>query len=289
MAIQSDNPPEFRVTVFEISKMDCPSEERMIRLALEDESTVKKLSFDLSNRQMRAIHLGDNGKLLERLNLLNLGARIAESRELSEAEGALELSDQPPTIDESQVLRLLLGINASMFAIEIIAGWIAQSTGLIADSIDMFADAAVYGLSLYAVGKTKRLKQKAARFSGYFQMILALGAMGEVVRRFLVGSEPEGSLMIGMAALALVANVTCLVLLAKHRTGEVHMRASWIFSTNDVIANVGVLIAGVLVSLTSSPWPDLIIGSIIAIVVLNGPFRIIRMAQLSTPGTSKGM
>ncbi len=288
MAIQSDSQSEYRLTLFDISKMDCPSEERMIRIALEDEPTLKKLSFDHSRRQMRAIHLGDSEKLLARLNPLNLGARIAESRELNEVDEVLELSDRPQTNDESRVLKLLLGINAAMFAIEIIVGCVAQSTGLIADSLDMFADAAIYGLSLYAVGKTKALKQKAARLSGYFQMILALGAIGEVVRRFVVGSEPEGILMIGMAAVALVANVTCLAFLAKHRTGEVHMRASWIFSTNDVIANLGVIAAGVLVSVASSSWPDLIIGGIIAIVVFNAAMRILRIARTSTPIISKG-
>lgn len=279
MAPQNDTQSEYRLTVFDIAKMDCPSEEGLIRMALEGDSNVKKLSFDLSARRLRAIHTGTNEALLARLSPLNLGARVAESRELSEMEEVLELQDQARSTDESRVLKLLLGINAAMFVIEIIVGWIAQSTGLIADSLDMFADATVYGISLYAVGKAQEHKRRAARYSGYFQLLLALGAIGEVVRRAIMGSEPEGMLMIGMAAVALTANVSCLVLLAKHRAGEVHMRASWIFSTNDVIANLGVILAGVLVRFTGSPWPDLVIGSIIAIVVLSGAIRILRAAR----------
>jgi Co/Zn/Cd efflux system component len=98
-----------------------------------------------------------------------------------------------------------------------------------------------------------------------------------VVRRVLFGSEPEASLMITVAAVALIANATSMWLLARHRSGGAHMKASWIFTTNDVIANVGVIAAAVLVRLLSSPWPDLVVGTIIALVVLNGAVRILRL------------
>lgn len=258
--------------------MDCPSEERMIRMALEDDSSIKQLSFDLPARRLTAVHEGDIPELLTRIGRLGLGAELVESRTYLDTEKA-QASNKTGSADESRVLKLLLGINATMFAIEIVIGWIAESTGLISDSLDMFADAAVYAISLYAVGKAKTEKQKAARLSGYFQMALALGAMAEVIRRFVMGSEPEGLPMIGVAAIALIANATCLFLLAKHRDGEVHMRASWIFSTNDVIANCGVIIAGLLVYFTSATWPDLFIGGIIAAVVFSGAIRILRMAK----------
>ena len=258
-------------------------------MALEGDPAIKKLSFDLSARRLNAVHSGTGETLLERLLPLNLSARILESRELTEVEKELELGDQRTSADETRILGLLMAINASMFLIEIVVGWVAQSTGLISDSLDMFADAAVYGLSFYAVGKSIQHKQRAALISGFFQMALALGAVSEVVRRFVLGSEPQGTLMIGMAAVALIANVTCLFLLAKHRKGEVHMRASWIFSTNDVIANAGVIVAGILVSFTSSALPDLVIGSIIAVVVFTGALRILRVARVSTLATaSKG-
>ena len=78
--------------------------------------------------------------------------------------------------------------------------------------------------------------------------------------------------MIGVASLALIANVSCLFILYKHKGGQVHMKASWIFSTNDVIANIGVILAGVAVLLTNSPYPDLVIGTIVGIIVLRGAF-----------------
>ena len=181
--------------------------------------------------------------------------------------------------DQSRVLIVLLLINAVMFAVELATGLVAQSTGLIADALDMLADATVYAIGLYAVGRSVLAKAHAAHISGWFQVILALGVAMDVARRLIVGSEPVSSFMMGIGALALLANVACLVLIARHRQGEVHMRASWIFSRNDVIANLGVILGGVLVATTGSRFPDLIIGAAITLLVLNGGMHIIRDAR----------
>jgi Co/Zn/Cd efflux system component len=176
--------------------------------------------------------------------------------------------------EQSRVLWILLSINAGMFVAELAAGVLAESTGLIADSLDMLADATVYAIGLFAVGKAASVKVRAASMSGIFQMLLALGVLIEVARRLLFGSEPEALFMIGISVVALVANVVCLALISKHRDGEVHMRASWIFSKNDVIANIGVITAGVLVHALASPLPDLVIGALISFVVLRGGIAI---------------
>jgi cation diffusion facilitator family transporter len=182
---------------------------------------------------------------------------------------------------ESKVLWQLLAINAVMFLLEFVIGWLAQSTGLIADSLDMLADAGVYGIGLYAVGRTLRAKTHAASISGVLQLALAMLVVADVLRRYVVGSEPFGVLMMGVSLIALVANLACLALLARHRNGEVHMRASWIFSTNDVLANLGVIIAGALVYATGSRTPDLLIGLIIALLVARGGVMILREARES--------
>jgi Co/Zn/Cd efflux system component len=166
---------------------------------------------------------------------------------------------------------------AQCFFLEIALGLFAQSTGLIADSLDMFADAAVYGLSLYAVGRAATMKVKAAHLAGWLQLILAIGALTEVVRRFLFGSEPASELMMGVGLLALAANVTCLVLVSRKRDRGAHMTASYIFSANDVIANLGVITAGALVAWTGSAYPDLIIGAMIGLIVMNGARRILQL------------
>ena len=177
---------------------------------------------------------------------------------------------------ERKTLRIVLGINAVMFLFEIVLGWVAQSTGLIADSLDMLADALVYAISLYAVGRSDALKDRAASLSGILQMALAVLVLADVLRRFLYGSEPVSMLMMGVGAVALVANSICLMLIARHRDGGVHMRASLIFSANDVIANLGVIVSGGLVWLLGSRFPDLVIGTVIAGLVLYGGIRILR-------------
>ena len=180
---------------------------------------------------------------------------------------------------ERRTLIILLLINAFMFVTELVLGWIAQSTGLIADSLDMLADAAVYGISLYVVGKGALKQARSAQVSGTLQVILGFGVLFEVVRRVMLGSEPESSLIMAVGLVALLANLACLVLIAKHRDGGVHMRASWIFSTNDVIANLGVIISGALVAFFGSRYPDLIVGSVIALIVIRGGFTILKDAK----------
>jgi Co/Zn/Cd efflux system component len=159
-------------------------------------------------------------------------------------------------------------------------GLISKSMGLVADSLDMLADSFVYGLSLWAVGSTVLRKKKVARLSGYFQLTLALLGIIEIVRRF-IGSEamPDYRIMIGVSIFALIANGICLYLLQKSKSKEAHMKASMIFTSNDVIINTGVILAGVLVLLTQSKYPDLIVGSIVFLIVVKGAFRILKLGK----------
>ena len=142
-------------STFHVPKMDCPSEENMIKLALQDVPGVKSLSFDLANRKLTAVHGAPVAQVLQRLEPLGLGAKLLESDAVM---GDDDEIDPPDNAAEARLLWILLSINAAMFVIEIVMGFIAQSTGLIADSLDMFADAAVYGLSLFAVGRAAALK-----------------------------------------------------------------------------------------------------------------------------------
>lgn len=179
--------------------------------------------------------------------------------------------------DASQkgVLRKLLVLNGIMFVAELIVGIVGQSTGLLADSLDMLADALVYGVALYAVGRSSSLKTNAASLSGAFQILIALGIAADIIRRAITGSDPSSLLMFVVSIVALAVNTWCLKLITKEKEGEVHMRASYIFSKNDVIANSGVILASIIIYLTGSRWPDLVIGAIITIVVLRGGIQIL--------------
>ena len=266
------------VSEFNVPKMDCPSEERMIRMSLEDLNPAVALDFDIPNRLVKIFHRDNLTEVTQRLEALNYGAILNNTQQIDtshydESIESVKLVDKK----EAKILIWLLIINAIMFVTELTVGLIAQSAGLIADSLDMFADATVYGIALYAVGRSSQLKHRAAHISGWLQAILALGVLSEVVRRFVYGSEPISELMMVFGFIALIANVWCLMLIFKSKDSGTHMKASWIFSANDVIANVGVILAGLLVAVTGSAYPDLIIGLIIGLIVLNGARRILKL------------
>jgi Co/Zn/Cd efflux system component len=260
---------------YHISKMDCPSEENMIRMKLEGLQTIKKLDFDIENRNLTVYHSEEDKEILSRLESLNFGAKLTGTGSIDDIEFEVEDS----TV-QSKLLWSVLIINFAFFIIEMTTGLISKSMGLVADSLDMLADSFVYGLSLWAVGSTVTRKKKVARWSGYFQLTLALLGIIEVVRRF-IGSEamPDYRIMIGVSILALIANGVCLYLLQKSKSNEAHMKASMIFTSNDVIINSGVILAGVLVLLTQSKYPDLIIGSIVFLIVVKGAFRILKLGK----------
>lgn len=263
---------------FIVPKMDCPSEERLIRLTLDSIEPSVGLLFDIPARKVRVFHDDNLDEITVKLESLKFGARLENThKSCSTAIANAKAASKANEAQETKILKWLLVINAVMFVVEIVVGWMAQSTGLIADSLDMFADAAVYGLALYAVGHSLKMKLRAAHVSGWLQMILALGALSEVARRFIFGSDPVSTLMMSFGLVALVANVTCLMLIFKNKENGAHMKASWIFSANDVIANLGVILAGALVALTGSQYPDLFIGLFISLIVLNGAYRILKL------------
>lgn len=183
-------------------------------------------------------------------------------------------------MDNSQrrLLWTVLVLNGVMFFVEFIAGWMAESSGLIADSLDMLADTLVYAVSLYAVGKAIKYKVNAAILNGILQTLLALAVLLDVILKLAFGSQPETFVMLSIAGLALLVNIVCFALLYRSRNGDINIRASWICSRNDMIMNVGVIVSAMLVAQLHAAWPDLLIATVIAIIVLHSAIRIIKDA-----------
>ncbi|MFC0446289.1 cation transporter [Pseudidiomarina halophila] len=188
--------------------------------------------------------------------------------------------DTQAQIDSAQrkLLWTVLVLNAVMFFVEFIAGWIAQSSGLIADSLDMLADALVYSASLYAVGKTLKHKANAALLNGTLQLVLASLVILDVIKRMIFGSAPNADMMLSVAFLALAVNVVCFALLYRFRNGDLNIRASWICSRNDMLMNAGVIFSALLVSSQNAAWPDLLVGLMIAGIVIVSAVGIVRNA-----------
>ncbi|RSO57781.1 cation transporter [Acinetobacter lactucae] len=259
--------------------MDCAAEEQMVRMALASYADdIQELHFDLPTRHLAVYHSVQAEMITQSLQRLGLGAELQQTQSHYEpVEKPKKVRASSSNAAQKQVLQWLLLINGVMFVIELMAGIIASSTGLIADSLDMFADAAIYGIALFVVGKNLNAQLRAAHLSGWLQFGLAMVVLVDVLRRFIYGSEPVSILMILIGGLALAANISCLYLMRDHKESGAHMKASYIFSANDVIVNLGVIVAGILVAITGSRYPDLIIGLIIVLFVLNGARKILQL------------
>lgn len=253
--------------------MDCPAEEHLIRIRIESLHGIHSLRFDLADRKLFVFHEGPVAEIEKALDNLNMDSKIISSKESLKPE-------EESGNRQRKTLWIVLVINFLFFVIEMTTGLLSKSMGLIADSLDMLADAFVYAISLYAVGGSIARKKNVARMAGYFQIILAAIGLLEVLRRFFFGEEmPDFRVMIIVSLFALIANVICLYLLHKIRSKEAHMQASMIFTSNDVIINLGVILAGVLVLWLESGIPDLVIGSMVFMIVMRGAFRILSLAR----------
>lgn len=263
-----------RKSNFKVIKMDCPGEEQIIRMKLQPLAGVKQLEFDLLKRMVSVYHEEDVELITQSLASLQLGSTLLKTEEVS------VLVTPHDEGHEKKLLKAVLAINFGFFLLEVITGLIAHSMGLVADSLDMLADAIVYGLSLYAVGRALVYKKKIAKISGYFQLGLAIFGFLEVIRRFLgFGETPVFKTMILISILALIGNSVSLFILQRSKNQEAHMKASVIFTSNDVLANIGVIIAGIFVYYTHSRYPDLMVGLIIFLIVARGSFKIMQLSK----------
>lgn len=260
-------------SIFKISKMDCPSEEAMIRIKLEAIRQILKLDFDIPNRKLTVYHRGNIEEIHNEVAQLKFDEQLISSESTTET-----ITDD--SIIQRRVLWTVLVINAIFFILEMTTGLLSDSMGLVADSLDMLADSFVYGLSLLAVGGAIIRKKRIAKAAGYFQLLLAIIGFFEVLRRFLLPTEiPDFRTMIIVSILALMANVVCLTILQKTNNKEPHMRASMIFTSNDIIINTGVIVAGILVFWTNSQIPDLIVGAIVFVLVIQGAMNILKLGK----------
>lgn len=176
---------------------------------------------------------------------------------------------------ERRILIIVLTLNVFMFVAEFGAGILSHSTALLADSLDMFADAFVYGLSLFALGRDQIWRNHAALANGILQLLIGLGIAMEAVNKLSIETIPLANIMGIFGILALVINTVCFVLLKQFRDGDINLRAVWICSRNDMLANIGVLLAAMLVVVTRSAWPDIVIGLLIASVIVHSAWKIV--------------
>ena len=182
------------------------------------------------------------------------------------------------TPQKRRVLFQVLGLNLALSLSLFITGLLGDSSGLIANALDNLSDSAVYAISLFAIGRSPRLKVVAARVSGVLLIVFAIGVLGDATRRVMSGTEPIGIVMIGMSAISTAINLLSLKLLKPLKNADVNLRAAQTFSINDFVSNLGILVAGGLVAWLSQPWPDLVVSAAIAAIVMKGGIDILRDA-----------
>ncbi len=182
------------------------------------------------------------------------------------------------TLQKTQgaTLKAVLGINAIMFVVELIAGLTAGSTALLSDSLDNLGDTLTYGLSLYVITRSERAKAYVALFKGLLITAAALFVLGQVIYKILFPILPIFETMGIISVLALIANIVCLKLLWKHRTDDVNMSSVWECSRNDIASNISVFVAAGGVWLFKSGWPDLLVGLGLAGLFLRSAYRVLR-------------
>lgn len=179
---------------------------------------------------------------------------------------------------QSSTLKIVLGINAVMFLVEITAGLLSGSVSLVADSLDMLGDALVYGFSLYVVARGERSKAIAALFKGGIMAMLGLFVLGQAIYKVIFPYVPAFEAIGAIGLLALAANTLCFFLLWRHRSDDINMSSVWLCTRNDVIANISVLFAAAGVWYTDSGWPDILVGLALAVLFLRSAIFVLRGA-----------
>jgi hypothetical protein len=270
-------------TEFRIPKMDCSAEEQLIRMKLEPVGGIQSLRFDLPGRKLEVLHSGTAREITGNLEQLGMGAVQVAHEEIVPSEesgpgGSGSAGHGTGSTREKGPLLAAFSINASLFAAELIAGILAYSLGLIADSLDMLADAIIYGMALAAVGGSLVKKKSIARLTGWFQGFLAVAGLAEVLRRSIAGEGmPDYRIMIILSCVALAGNGATLLILNATRNMGAHMKAAWICTSVDVQVNALVIASGILIWYTGSRIPDLAVGGVIFLLVANGARKILAL------------
>ena len=171
-------------------------------------------------------------------------------------------------------LWLVLILNAAMFVVEFVSGLLAGSVALLADSLDMLGDTIVYGFSIYVISRDSIWKARAAVAKAVVMGLFGSFVFGQVVYKLIWPQLPAYETMGAVGALALAANLLCFALLWHHRAEDINMRSVWICSRNDLVANVLVLSAALTVWMTTSSWPDIVVGVVICAVILRSAYLV---------------
>jgi len=183
-------------------------------------------------------------------------------------------------VKQSKTLKIVLLINIVLFCLTAFYGWSANSTGLMSESIDDFGDAVTYALSLYVIYKSNQMKAKVAFVKGCLILSGALFVLSQVVLHIIDNTVPIFETMGAVAFIALLLNLTCFFLLTRYREQDINMSSVWECSRNDILNNVSIIVASVLVWLTNMGWADIAVGLVLSLLLLKSSFNVLKSAYI---------
>lgn len=210
-------------------------------------------------------------------SISGLGYRLARIDADEDDDRIPDLSHVTPAY--TRALWIVVLLNAGYGFVEVVGGFLAGSQSVKADALDFIGDGVISFLGLIAVGCGLAARAKAALLQGIFLGVLGAGVLVATAYRMVVQHQPAAGLMGILALIGLVVNVMAAVVLLPHRQGDANVRAVWLFSRNDAIGNVAVVIAALMVAWTQTPWPDLVVAVVIAVLFLQSSFSIIKDAR----------
>ncbi|WP_342723090.1 cation diffusion facilitator family transporter [Bradyrhizobium sp. B097] len=262
---------------YRVTGMDCSACAAKVEAAARSVAGVRDARVSIASQEMTLRTEDGTAPLLEvERSITGLGYRLARI-DADEDDKVPDLSHVSPAY--KRALWIVVLLNAGYGVIEIVGGFLAGSQSVKADALDFIGDGVISFLGLVAVGWGLAARAKAALLQGIFLGILGAGVLVVTAYRVVVQHEPEAQLMGILALVGLVVNVMAAVVLLPHRHGDANVRAVWLFSRNDAIGNVAVVIAALLVAWTQTPWPDLVVAVVIAALFLQSSFAIIRDAR----------
>jgi cation diffusion facilitator family transporter len=178
-----------------------------------------------------------------------------------------------------RALLIVVVLNLGFGVAELVGGFVADSQALKADSLDFLGDGSISFIGLLALAWSARARARVALSQGLFLGTLGVGVIAFAIWRALNATVPDAELMGAIGIVALAINIISALVLARFREGDANVRAIWLFSRNDALANVAVIVAAGLVAWTRSAWPDLAVAGVIALLFLHSAYEIVTDAR----------
>ena len=269
-----------RTVRYLVTGMDCTDDVALIEKAARKIPGIEDARVSLASHTV-VVHVGEGRTALPELEqaVTGLGFRLdrLDSRGDGDADELPLISHITPSY--KRALWIVVLLNLGYGAVEMVGGFLSGSQAVKADALDFVGDGLISFLGLLAISWHPIWRARAALIQGLFLGALGLGVLGTTVYRILVQGVPEAELMGGLGLVGFVVNVTAALVLLPHRSGDANVRAVWLFSRNDALGNLAVVIAAALVAWTGTAWPDLMVAFVIAGLFLHSAWNIVTAAR----------